>query len=184
MQHDETPAVLAHVGGNLRRARQKAGLSQADLAQRSGISRRTIINLEGGEANISLTGLDRLAEALGTSFATLVAAPGAVATAIDEITWRGTASGSEAVLLGSVPARKEAQLWTWTLGPGDRYDAQPDPEGWHEMLLVTRGALRLERAPSDVTLTVGQHVSFSTSTPYAYVNVHDGATSFARAVVN
>ena len=175
MRTPEPSAVLAHVGSNLRRSRLEAGLSQAALAELSGISRRTIVNVEAGEANISLTGVDRLAVALGSSFTALVSAPGSVPAAIDEVAWRGDDAASVAVLLASVPARGEAQLWTWTLGPGDRYQAQPDPEGWHEILLVTAGVLLLEReGEPDVRLAVGQHAAFSTARRYAYANASDG----------
>ncbi|QHC57546.1 helix-turn-helix transcriptional regulator [Rathayibacter sp. VKM Ac-2760] len=186
MRTPEPAAVLAHVGSNLRRARQEAGLSQAALAELSGISRRTIVNVEAGEANISLTGVDRLAQALGSSFTALVSAPGAVRTAIDEVAWRGDAAESVAVLLSSVPAHVETQLWTWSLGPADRYQAQPDPEGWHEILLVTAGALVLERdGEGDLALAAGQHVAFSTARSYAYVNANsDEAVVFTRVVVN
>lgn len=186
MQPSSSDAVLAHVGYNLRRARLDAGLSQAALAERSGISRRTIISAESGEANISLTGVDRLAEALGTTFTALVAAPGAVPAVINEVAWRGEAPESVAVLLSSVPARKEAQLWTWTLGPGERYIAQPDPEGWHEILLVTAGTLLLDRSTEGaVLLSEGEHVAFSTTQHYAYVNASDVDTAvFTRIVVN
>lgn len=181
-----SPSVLAHVGGNLRRARLEAGLSQAALAERSGISRRTIVNLEAGEANISLTGVDHLATALGTTFTALVSAPGAVSTAIDEVAWHGDDPASIALLHSSVPARAETQLWTWTLGPGDRYDAQPDPSGWHEILVVTSGTVHLTRASAEnVELRVGAHITFSTSQPYAYVNASETDTAhFIRIVVN
>ncbi|KQQ05588.1 MULTISPECIES: helix-turn-helix transcriptional regulator [unclassified Rathayibacter] len=178
-------AVLAHLGSNLRSARQHAGLSQSALAERSGISRRTIVAAEAGEANISLTGVDRLALALGTTFTALVAAPGASPADIDEVAWRGEHSQSVAVMRSSVPARAEAQLWTWTLGPGDRYDAQPDPEGWHEILLVTAGVLLLERGDGDVSLAAGRHVAFSTAQPYAYANASaDDSVTFTRIVVS
>lgn len=177
--------VLAHVGSNLRRARQEAGLSQAALAERSGISRRTIVNAEAGEANISLTGVDRLADALGTTFTALVSAPGTHPAAINEVTWRGEDPASVAVLLSSVPAQTEAQLWTWTLGPGERYEAQPDPDGWHEILLVTAGTLLLERGGDVTPLDVGQHLAFSTSQPYAYANARDAEpATFTRIVVS
>ena len=90
------------------------------------------------------------------------------------------------MLLASVPARAEAQLWTWTLGPGDRYEAEPDPEGWHEILLVTTGALHLERrTEAIVMLTEGHHIAFSTAQPYAYANASDtNVTTFTRIVVN
>ncbi|PPG50536.1 Cro/Cl family transcriptional regulator [Rathayibacter sp. AY2B3] len=177
--------VLAHLGGNLRLARRGAGLSQSALAERSGISRRTIVAAEAGEANISLTGVDRLATALGTTFTALVSAPGSAPAAIDQVAWRGAGEASVAVLLSSVPARREAQLWTWTLGPGDRYDAQPDPEGWHEILLVTAGALLLEREGEEpVRLEPGRHLAFPTARHYSYVNAVDAVTTLVRIVVD
>lgn len=181
-----SPSVLAHVGENLRKARLEAGMSQAALAERSGISRRTIVNVEAGEANISLTGVDHLATALGTTFTALVSAPGAVSTAIDEIAWHGDDPASTAVLHSSVPARAETQLWSWALGPGDRYDARPDPSGWHEILVVTSGTLLLTRAGAeDAELRAGAHITFSTSQPYAYVNASGtDAVEFIRVVVN
>jgi transcriptional regulator with XRE-family HTH domain len=184
MQEIPTPSVLGNVGGNLRRFRREAGLSQTALAERSGISRRTIINLEAGEANISLSGLDRLAEALGTSFAMIVAAPTAPASAINEVAWRGRQTESVGTLLGSAPASHEAQLWTWSLGPGDRYDAEPDPAGWHEMILVLEGRLRIQFADSAVRLDPGNHATYSSAQPYAYVNDGDVTVKFARTVVS
>jgi transcriptional regulator with XRE-family HTH domain len=176
--------VLAHVGENLRRLRRAAGLSQTALAEAAGISRRTIINLEAGEANISLSGLDRLAEALGAGFVDLVGAPAASPRRIDAVVWRGASSASAAVLLGSAPASSEAQLWSWALAAGDRYDAEPDPPGWHEMVVVTEGALLIERDEGPTTLAAGDYAVYSSAQAYAYVNVHDGTTRFLRTVVS
>jgi transcriptional regulator with XRE-family HTH domain len=183
--HVQTPRrdVLAHVGENLRRLRQATGLSQTTLAEAAGVSRRTIINLEAGEANISLSGLDRLAEALGATFVDLVSAPAASTRRIDAVAWRGADPGSEGVLLGSVPARTEAQLWSWALAVGERYDAEADPAGWHEMVVVTEGLLRIERDEGPTTLGPGDYAIYSSAQSYAYVNVHDGSTRFTRIVV-
>ena len=81
--------VLAFVGQNLRAARQNAGLSQAALAEASGLSRRMIVALEQGDTNISLSRLDRLAEALGVGFADLVRDPAAQTLRLDAVAWRG-----------------------------------------------------------------------------------------------
>jgi transcriptional regulator with XRE-family HTH domain len=176
--------VLAHVAGNVRRLRREQGLSQAALADRSGVSRRTIINLEAGEANISLSGLDRLADALGTRFSTLVAEPSAPPAAINALAWRGAGPESSASLLGSAPALSEAQLWSWSLSPGDRYDADPDPAGWHELLLVTSGRLRLEREDGTAVLGPGDHAIYSSAQRYAYVALGEEAVRFVRVVVS
>jgi transcriptional regulator with XRE-family HTH domain len=183
MQTGTSSQVLAHVGSNVHRFRTAANLSQAALADRSGISRRTIIKLESGEANISLTGLDHLADALGLTFVDLVAAPAAPHADISELAWTGL-PGSSAVLLASVPASKDAQLWAWVLEPGDRYDAEPDPEGWSELLLVSEGSIRVEQERGDVTLAAGDHLAFGTDQQYSYVNDGDHSARFTRVVVS
>jgi transcriptional regulator with XRE-family HTH domain len=175
--------VLAFVGENLRRLRGRAGLSQVALAEVSGISRRMIVKLEGGDTNISLSSLDKLAAALGATFVEIVSDPAAQTRRIEAVAWRGAQPGSEAVLLGSVPARREAQLWTWSLGPGDRYTAEPDPEGWYEMVAVTQGRLRLELAEGPVTVEAGGFAIYSSAQDYAYVNAFEGLTRFVRNVV-
>ncbi len=98
--------------------------------------------------------------------------------------WRGTAPASEAVLSGSAPARTEAQLWTWALAAGGRYDAEPDPAGWHAMVVLTEGALRIERDEGPITLAPGDYAIHSSAQTYAYVTVHDGLTRFTRVVVS
>lgn len=176
--------VLVNLGENLRRLRHAAGLSQTAVAAAAGISRRTVINLEAGEANISLSGLDRLAEALGVTFVDLVSAPAASTRSIDAVAWRGSTPDSEARLLGSAPAHHEAQLWSWALAPGDRYDAEPDPAGWHEMIVVTEGRLRIERDEGPTTLDPGDYAIYCSAQAYAYINAHAGITRFVRVVVS
>ena len=88
------------------------------------------------------------------------------------------------MLLASVPAAAEAQLWTWTLEPGDRYDAEPDPAGWSEMILVTAGSLRIEQQNGTIELGVGDHLAFPTAQRYAYLNAGETLARFARVVVS
>ncbi|PPF23509.1 Cro/Cl family transcriptional regulator [Rathayibacter tritici] len=184
MQREKTPGVLAHVSANVRHFRATADLSQVALAERSGISRRTIVKLEAGEANISLTGLDHLADALGVTFVDLVAAPAAPRADIRELAWQGDVPGSAAVLLASVPAAVDAQLWSWVLEPGDRYDAEPDPVGWSEMLIVFEGSLHIDKEDGAADLSTGDHLAFATSQQYAYVNITDVRVRFMRVVVS
>lgn len=178
------PDVLQHVARNLLRLRKEAGLSQAALAAASGISRRMIVSLEAGERNVSLASLDRLAEALGTTFVALVSDPGASPARIEAVAWRGEGPASEAVLLGTAPARREAQLWLWTLDVGDRYVAEPDPPGWHEGVFVVGGCLRLELAGEVRVVATGGFSIYGTAQPYAYANAGEGILRFVRMVVS
>lgn len=185
LHSQERSDVLAHVSGNLRRLRQIAGLSQIALAKASGISRRMIVAVEGGDANISLSSLDKLAAAMGAGFVDLVRDPGRSSRAdINEVTWRGQSDESHAVLLGSVPASAEAQMWLWALGPGDRYEAEPDPLGWHEMLFITEGVLRLELSGEARDYPAGTFAIYGTAQTYAYVNPGDVPVRFVRNVIS
>ena len=68
--------LLRELGRRTRQARGALGLSRADLSARSGLSARFLVQLETGQANISVRRLADLARALGTTPAALLAEPG------------------------------------------------------------------------------------------------------------
>ncbi len=51
-------------GTQLRRLREAAGLTQEDLAERAGIHRTYLSDIERGGRNVSLINIERLAQAL------------------------------------------------------------------------------------------------------------------------
>ncbi|QXH49782.1 XRE family transcriptional regulator [Pseudomonas fakonensis] len=177
-------SVLQHVSHNIRRLRGVAGMSQAALAERSGVSRRMLVAIEAGEKNVSLTTLDLIAEALGVAFSTLIQAPEQRdPSRIDELAWAGEHPGSRAVLLGSSPARREVELWEWTLAPGEHYTSEADAAGWSEQIYVAEGQLTLLIEGVEHRLHSGQFHVFPSDCRYAYRN--DGAlpVRFVRNVV-
>lgn len=175
--------VLTHVASNVRRLRQAAGLSQSALADAAGLSRRMLVHIEGGETNISLASLDHVAAALGASFVDIVSDPARQSQRIEALAWRGSDPESHATLLGSVPARSDAQLWLWSLAAGERYQAQPDPPGWHEMVYVIEGQLEIALAEGVRHIDAGDFAIYSSAQPYAYRALGDTAVRFVRNVV-
>lgn len=180
----ERPHVLGHVAGNIRRLRQARGLSQTGLAELSGISRRMIVAIESDEANVSLSSLDRLAAALGVSLSETIRAPDAADNRrIASIAWRGHGPDSQGVLLGTAPATREAELWLWSLGEGERYASEADSGGWHEMIMVIEGLLVVEMADGRHEIAAGDFMIFSSAAPYVFANGGGGTVRFLRNVV-
>lgn len=180
----DRPDVLACVGENVRRLRQAAGMSQMALAEAAGLSRRMIVGIESGEANISLSNLDRIAEALGTSFSHVVRPPDAQDnTRIRSLLWRGATPESRAVLLGTAPATREAEMWTWALAPGERYEGEAGAAGWTEMVFVLEGLLEMETKDGAKRVEAGDFLIFSSPEPYAFLNPGPGMLRFIRNVV-
>nr|WP_231386474.1 MULTISPECIES: XRE family transcriptional regulator [Pseudomonas] len=175
---------MQHVSFNVRALRNAVGMSQSALAERSGVSRRMLVAIEAGEKNVSLTTLDLIAEALGVAFSRLIQAPDLRDTSrIDELAWAGEHPQSKAVLLASSAARREVEIWEWTLAPGECYTSEADAEGWSEQIYVAEGQLTLIIEQIEYCLHVGQFHVFASNCLYAYRN--DGAvpTRFVRNVV-
>ena len=176
--------VLQHLAANLKSMRLAAGLSQEALSQASGVSRRMLVGLEAGEANVSFVTLDHVARALGVSFAELIRPPAPQRGDEPTLAWRGQKDGSHALLLQAHHFGAHAvELWEWRLASGDRYDAQADQPGFHEMLYVVDGTLTLRQRRRRSVLEAGGSLLFATDHAYAYVNESEAPRRFMRNVL-
>ncbi|MFD0388077.1 XRE family transcriptional regulator [Tistrella bauzanensis] len=180
----ERPPILEHVAGNLRRLRRAAGFSQEALAEASGVSRRMLVNIERGDANVSLAVLDRIAAALNVLFVDLVRdADLPDRSRIQALAWAGTSPESRGTLLAGAPATHAAELWIWSLGAGDRYVSEPDGDGWHDMIYVIEGRLTVHLADGARVIEAGDFHSFASNQPYIYENTGTTRVRFLRNVI-
>lgn len=185
--HKEMPQrapVLQHVSLNVRRLRGDAGLSQTGLAEKSGVSRRMLVAIEAGETNVSLATLDRVAEALEVAFSDLIQAPEeADHSRINEVAWAGALPGSKAVLLARAVARREVEMWEFSLEPGEAYSSEADPDGWSEQIYVFTGYLHIELAEHTREVGTGEFFMFPSNQVHTFRNNGDVAVRFVRNIV-
>ena len=175
-----------HVSQNIRQARQRLGLSQQELADRADLSRRMITLIENALGNASLSTLDRIAHALNVPFADLIRPPSQTSpgeTKPIEV-WQGEHPRSRASLLQNAAAHRSVELWEWSLAPGEKYQAEPDPVGMREFLYVLQGTMTLELASGTQTLVAGQSADFPTNQPYAYSNQGSSLLRFVKNVIS
>lgn len=71
-EREETTAFLAALGGRVRTARARRGMTRKNLARQSGVSERYLSQLENGQGNISIVLLRQVANALNIDLADLV----------------------------------------------------------------------------------------------------------------
>ena len=70
---DRAPARLNHSPDAVRWAREMAGLNQKQLAERAGLTRTLVVEIEGGTRNATPANLRKLAEALNCPLVALEA---------------------------------------------------------------------------------------------------------------
>ena len=76
MNRDER-RFLEHIGYRVRELRAAAGLTQAQLGEKCGLHRTFVGSVERGERNVAVLSLKRIAAALRTTPAELLADPAA-----------------------------------------------------------------------------------------------------------
>ena len=176
---DQTDDVAAEVsrtiGRRVRAARTGLGWTLDELAARSGVSRRMVVNVEQGATNPSIATLLRLSDALGLGLPALVdTADGEDPVVVhrDGETapmWTSAAGGSAVLVAGTSPP-DVTELWDWRLGPGDTYRSEAHRAGTRELLHVLSGSVVLVVDGTEHRLRAGDSAGFDGAVPHSYAN--------------
>ena len=180
-------ALVSLIGERVRARRRGNGWTLDELAERSGVSRRMLVNVEQGAVNASIATLLRLSDALGIGLPVLVA-PSSDGSKLEvvragerEPLWTGE-RGGHAVLVAGITAPEVVELWDWTLGPGDAHSSEPHVAGTRELLSVVEGELVFSVAGEEAALRAGDAVSYPGDAVHGYRNDGTVTARFALTV--
>lgn len=164
--------AIARRIAQLRKGKQQ---SFDELAARSGVSKGMVVQIEQGRANPSIATLCRLATGLGVSVSELISTGVESSRPVQvvppdktRILWKGPKGGSAALLVGS-EGPDMLELWSWTLQPGERFEARPHSPGTLELLHVEQGSLALEVEGVVHAIGAGSSGFARTDRPHAYL---------------
>lgn len=157
----EIVSVLAEVGSRLRQARARRGITLADLAAATGISKSTLSRLESGQRKPSLELLLPIAKAHRVPLDELVGAPEVGDPRIQLRPQRR--NGRVVVPLTQSPTGLHA--WKVLIPPERRPPVLRSHEG-NEWLYVLSGELRLLLGGHDITMKAGEVAEFDTQVPH------------------
>lgn len=182
----EPSTIEKLMGSRIRQIRNSHGWTLDELADRSNVSRRTLISIEQGSANASISTLLRITTAIGMSLAALVedAPTASVHVKRKELhkSYWSSAQGGQALLVASTQPPDVVELWDWRLGPEDEYSAEAHSAGTRELIHVLQGKLIVVSGATRVELTVGDSVWFQGDQPHSYMNDGSREVRFSLAV--
>lgn len=167
----------------VRRARADRGWTLDEVARRSGLSRRLIVQIEQSQANPSIGTLLRLADAFAVTLSELLGEQPADAYSIQRAgngldLWTGTLGGYGRLLI----SRGSHELWTWILAAGESHESEPHRPGSHELLNVISGILHVDVGSDSIRLAPGDSAWIDATYPHAYRNTTARKTRFTMAL--
>jgi transcriptional regulator with XRE-family HTH domain len=170
-------AFVRAVAANVRKLRQRAGYTLADLAAASGLGKSTLAQLESGKGNPSVETLWAIAAALAVPFARLIeeerpALRVVRASDVPPVKSEET-PGWAGRVLATTERRGTFELYALDLRAGTTRHAAPHYAGVFEYLLVVSGRLRAGPVGQAVELAAGDLVSFTADTPHDYEALED-----------
>jgi transcriptional regulator with XRE-family HTH domain len=179
-EHKRAAVPIAHA---VRRLRSARSWTLDELAARSGISRRLIVQIEQAQSNPSIGTLLRLADAFEVALSELLPEPPTATAGMrpagDELRlWSGPRGGAGRLLINRGPL----ELWSWTLRPGESHESEAHHAGCVELLTVTTGALQLDVGGESFNLAGGDSAWFEATDAHAYRNPTRSTTHFTLVV--
>jgi len=160
--------IARQIGRTIRRLREAADRSLADLAEAAGLSRTTLHGIEQGEANPTLSTLWALAAALAVPLGRLIegASPGGtVVRAGEGPRIAGAAVGAR--LLHRINASGWVEVYELDVAD-TRQESAPHRDGVEECLVVTAGEVETGPAAAPTRLGTGDSIHFDGAQPHVY----------------
>ncbi|HUR08686.1 MAG TPA: XRE family transcriptional regulator [Nonomuraea sp.] len=157
------------VGRNVHRLRTAAGISLADLASASGISKTTLHGIEQGQGNPTLSTLWALATALQASLGELLETPASTVEVVRVDDRRPQVEGDavSARLLHRIRLRGTVEVYDIAISQSTQHSDAHLP-GVEECLVLTHGRVTTGPADSPTDLAEGDSIRFDAARPHQY----------------
>ncbi|EIC06839.1 MAG: DNA-binding protein [Microbacterium sp. 69-7] len=161
----------------LRRERERAGLTAAELARRAGVSKATVSQLESGTANPSVETLWAVATALGVPFSVFVDEPDDTPTLIRSGAADGIRAADatyEAVLLAAGAPHARSDLYLLRVEPDEPRSSLPHTVGTVEHVVLISGSALVGPADAPIELAPGDYLRYRGDAPHVFAALSAG----------
>lgn len=173
------------LGDNLRRLRQERNLSLGQLAERSGVSKVMLSQVERGDSNPTVNTLWKIANGLGVSYSSLMEshAPNVdVVRGSDAPTQMAEGGTYRLSCYFSNEPGRGFEIYEVELDAGHDHVTEGHGPGTEEFVMVQAGMLTMGVAGDEHELAPGDAIHFDASQRHSYRN--DGADCCRMLIVN
>lgn len=173
------------LGQNLRRLRTERNLSLGQLAEKSGLSKVMLSQIEKGDANPTVNTLWKIVNGLGVSYSALMEqrAPEVNVVRAAEAPTQADEDGGYRIscYFPNTPERG-FEIYHDVLDPACGHETDGHGEGTEEFVYVAAGNLEMTVGDAEYALGPGDAIHFDASQRHIYRN--DGDVAVSMVVVN
>ena len=159
------------IGDRLKTARKAKGWSLDVTADKTGVSKAMLGQIERGESNPTITTLWKIAIGLEQSFSSFLTQSGTITKVSDN--QLANFPGADGIQFNLVfPYQQDTAMETYqlTMAPGFEQQSEAHSKGVIEHIIVIKGCISLWFNQQWHQLTAGQSIRFNADQPHAYVN--------------
>lgn len=164
--------VSAYLAENIITLRKRSELSQGKLANKAGIPRSTITNMESGAGNPSLTNLCKLAAALGVSIEELLSRPRNETSLLkaDHVPVLQRSAGKVQVHKLMPDKVRGIEIDRMNFGAGASMGGKPHLQGTKEYLVTLAGCVTVSVSGENWKVDTGDVLAFPGDQKHGYRN--------------
>ena len=169
------------VASNLKRLREEQNLSQGQLAEKAGVSKVVISQIEKGDANPTINTIWKLTGALGLPYTSLLDPPNLQAVHIRKKDITALTEGQYHIFsYYPKSAERNFELYEIEMDAGCEHSSIGHSSNSFEYVLITEGEISLRVGEQDYYLATEDALYFDASLPHCYTNT---AAQTAKAVL-
>lgn len=165
----EKGEIGKHIGANLKQFRLSKGMSIESLAKQIGVSKLTLIKIEQGDANPTLSVIWKIADGLNISIAALLSIESDVSVA-RKADGPKLMSSDEVLAVEPLFRSHGFELYRGYLQPRSEYPSEAHQTGVMEFVTVMSGQLVVELDDDTHHLDEYDSIRFRGDRPHKYAN--------------
>ena len=178
--------LAGRVAENLREQRKRRAMSLDELAQRTGVSRAALSQIETRKTNPTIGILWKIASGIGITFADLIGetrAELAVLRRGEAQPLRSMDGKFESRPLMPASGIPQVEMYELRLAARARHVSEPHGPGTREIVVVLSGAMKMTVGDHSDELGPGDSVVFDANKPHVYENSGSSESRYHNVIV-
>jgi len=178
--------LAGRVAENLREQRKRRAMSLDELAQRTGVSRAALSQIETRKTNPTIGILWKIASGIGITFADLIGetrAELAVLRRGEAQPLRSMDGKFESRPLMPASGIPQVEMYELRLAARARHASEPHGPGTREIVVVLSGAMKMTVGDHSDELGPGDSVVFDANKPHVYENSGSSESRYHNVIV-